>query len=106
MHREPADLHRPLVDARRPLGDGDWARSDPSDRAHDMAGPARGARVALATCGSAAEGRTAVILLTGVLRAVTFKAFGWTGDVARDRIRLLKIKHALLGAVFLAGTAC
>ena len=47
----------------------------------------------------------AVILATGVVRIVTFKVFGWTGDVARDRIRLLKIKHALLGAVFLAGTA-
>ena len=47
----------------------------------------------------------AVILLTGVVRMVTFKVFGWTGDIARDRIRLLKIKHALLGVVFLAGTA-
>jgi uncharacterized membrane protein len=47
----------------------------------------------------------AVILLTGVFRMVTWKAFGWTGDMARDRVRLLKIKHALLGVVFLAGTA-
>jgi hypothetical protein len=47
----------------------------------------------------------AVIMLTGLVRMVTFKVFGWTGDVARDRIRLLKIKHALLGVVFLAGTA-
>jgi hypothetical protein len=47
----------------------------------------------------------AVILLTGLVRMATFKIFGWTGDVARDRIRLLKVKHALLGAVFLAGTA-
>ena len=46
-----------------------------------------------------------VILLTGVVRLLTFKLFGWTGDIAADRIRLLKIKHALLGAVFLAGTA-
>jgi hypothetical protein len=46
-----------------------------------------------------------VILSTGVVRMVTWKVFGWTGDVAADRIRLLKIKHALLGAVFLAGTA-
>lgn len=46
----------------------------------------------------------AVIALTGVVRMVTWKVFGWTGDVERDRIRLLKIKHALLGAVFAAGT--
>lgn len=46
-----------------------------------------------------------VILLTGLVRMATFKVFGWTGDMARDRIRLLKVKHALLGAVFLAGTA-
>ena len=45
-----------------------------------------------------------VIVLTGLVRMATFKVFGWTGDVARDRIRLLKVKHALLGAVFLAGT--
>lgn len=47
----------------------------------------------------------AVILATGVVRMVTWKVFGWTGDVERDRIRLLKIKHALLGVVFAAGTA-
>ena len=47
----------------------------------------------------------AVIVLTGVVRMVTWKVFGWTGDVARDRIRLLKVKHAILGVVFLAGTA-
>jgi hypothetical protein len=47
----------------------------------------------------------AVIMLTGLVRMATFKVFGWTGDVARDRIRLLKVKHALLGIVFLAGTA-
>jgi uncharacterized membrane protein len=46
-----------------------------------------------------------VIVLTGVVRMVTWKVFGWTGDVARDRIRLLKVKHAILGVVFLAGTA-
>jgi hypothetical protein len=45
------------------------------------------------------------IVLTGVVRAITFRAYGWTGDVARDRARLLKIKHALLGTAFLAGTA-
>jgi hypothetical protein len=45
-----------------------------------------------------------VILLTGVVRMVTWKVFGWTGDVSRDRIRLLKVKHAVLGVAFLAGT--
>ncbi len=47
----------------------------------------------------------AVILATGVVRMVTWKVFGWTGDVERDRIKLLKVKHALLGIVFAAGTA-
>jgi hypothetical protein len=47
----------------------------------------------------------AVILLTGVVRALTWKVFGWTGDVSRDRVRLLKIKHAVLGVAFVAGTA-
>lgn len=46
-----------------------------------------------------------VILLTGVFRMVSWKAFGWTGDMAADRVRLLKIKHAVLGIVFVAGTA-
>lgn len=46
----------------------------------------------------------AVILLTGVFRLLAWKVFGWTGDVERDRIRLLRIKHALLGIAFGAGT--
>jgi uncharacterized membrane protein len=46
----------------------------------------------------------AVILATGVVRLLTWKVFGWTGDVERSRIRLLKVKHALLGVVFAAGT--
>ncbi len=46
-----------------------------------------------------------VVLVTGALRMVTWKVFGWTGDVSRDRVRLLKIKHAVLGIAFLAGTA-
>jgi uncharacterized membrane protein len=45
-----------------------------------------------------------VILLTGVVRMITYQVFGWTGDVAQDRVRLLKVKHAILGAAFLAGT--
>src|SRR5690242_11801034 len=44
------------------------------------------------------------ILLTGVFRMLSWKVFGWTGDVERDRVRLLKIKHALLGIAFTAGT--
>ena len=47
----------------------------------------------------------AVIVATGVIRMVTWKVFGWTGDMERDRIQLLKVKHALLGIVFAAGTA-
>jgi len=46
----------------------------------------------------------AVIMATGVMRLVTWKVFGWTGDMERDRIALLKVKHALLGIVFAAGT--
>lgn len=46
-----------------------------------------------------------VVLATGVVRMLTWKVFGWTGDVSRERARLLKLKHALLGAAFAAGTA-
>jgi uncharacterized membrane protein len=46
----------------------------------------------------------AVILATGVVRMVTWKVFGWTGDMERSRVQLLKAKHALLGVVFAAGT--
>lgn len=46
-----------------------------------------------------------VIVATGVVRMVTWKVFGWTGDVEASRIKLLKVKHALLGIVFAAGTA-
>jgi putative copper export protein len=45
-----------------------------------------------------------VIVATGVIRMVTWKVFGWTGDMERSRIQLLKAKHALLGVVFAAGT--
>jgi len=45
-----------------------------------------------------------VIIATGVVRMLTWKVFGWTGDMERDRIQLLKVKHALLGIVFAAGT--
>jgi hypothetical protein len=46
-----------------------------------------------------------VITLTGVVRMLTWKLFGWTGDVSRDRVHLLKVKHAVLGIAFAAGTA-
>lgn len=46
-----------------------------------------------------------VIMATGVVRMLTWKVFGWTGDMERDRIQLLKVKHALLGIVFAVGTA-
>jgi putative copper export protein len=46
-----------------------------------------------------------VIVATGAVRMVTWKVFGWTGDMERSRIQLLKVKHALLGVVFAAGTA-
>lgn len=46
----------------------------------------------------------AIILITGVVRMLTWKVFGWTGDVSRDRVRLLKVKHAVLGVAFLGGT--
>ncbi len=46
-----------------------------------------------------------VVLATGLVRMLTWKVFGWTGDVSRDRVRLLKLKHAVLGIAFAAGTA-
>jgi hypothetical protein len=52
-----------------------------------------------------AWGALAVIVATGLVRMLTWKVFGWTSDVERSRIRLLKIKHALLGVVFVGGTA-
>ena len=47
----------------------------------------------------------AVIIATGVVRMLTWKVFGWTGDMEKSRIKLLKVKHALLGVVFGVGTA-
>lgn len=47
----------------------------------------------------------AVIVATGVVRMLTWKVFGWTGDMERSRIQLLKVKHAVLGVAFAAGTA-
>jgi len=44
-----------------------------------------------------------VVVITGFIRGFTFKRYGWTGDVGRDRKRLLFIKHAILGSVFAVG---
>ena len=49
---------------------------------------------------AAPEHIASLLASTGIFRRV----IPWNGDT-RDRIRLLKVKHALLGAVFLAGTA-
>ncbi|AVX20866.1 hypothetical protein SAMN02745885_02037 [Carboxydocella sporoproducens DSM 16521] len=44
-----------------------------------------------------------LILVTGALRGISFRYYGWTGDVARERKRLLLIKHGILGVVWTAG---
>lgn len=44
-----------------------------------------------------------VIALTGVVRVFTFKYYGWTGDVARGRRRLLLVKHIILGVFVVSG---
>jgi hypothetical protein len=46
----------------------------------------------------------AIILATGLVRALTFRLFGWTGDVAKERVQMLKVKHAILGVAFALGT--
>lgn len=45
-----------------------------------------------------------IILLTGIGRAITYKYYGWTGDVAAKRKKLLIIKHIFLGTLITAGT--
>jgi len=44
-----------------------------------------------------------VVMLTGAFRAITFRQYGWTGDVAKERKRLLLIKHGILGALIITG---
>lgn len=44
-----------------------------------------------------------IVLITGIIRGLTFRYYGWTGDVARGRKRLLMVKHMLLGAVVFLG---
>lgn len=45
----------------------------------------------------------AVVTVTGIIRGLTFKYYGWTGDVAKGRKRLLMIKHIMMGVVVIVG---
>ena len=44
-----------------------------------------------------------IVLITGIIRGYTFRYYGWTGDVAKDRKRLLMVKHIIIGTVVLIG---
>lgn len=44
-----------------------------------------------------------IVLITGIIRGLTFRYYGWTGDVARGRKQLLLVKHIILGTVVLIG---
>lgn len=44
-----------------------------------------------------------VIIITGFIRALTFRYYGWTGDVARNRKKLLLFKHIILGIIVVSG---
>jgi len=44
-----------------------------------------------------------IVIVTGFIRGLSFKLYGWTGDVGRDRKRLLFIKHIIFGLVFVIG---
>lgn len=44
-----------------------------------------------------------IVLITGIIRGLTFRYYGWTGDVARGRKQLLLVKHIILGTVVLSG---
>jgi len=50
-----------------------------------------------------AVGSFIVMILTGILRAVFYRYFGWTGEIAAKRRHLLAIKHAILGTAVLGG---
>ncbi len=45
----------------------------------------------------------AIMILTGAARVFTLKYYGWTGDIARERKRLLVVKHIILGIIIIAG---
>ncbi len=77
-----------------------------SGRAHELADIPRGAAFIGGIMDSLwilAVASMVVVLLTGIIRAVTFKRYGWTGDVARSRKRLLMIKHIILGVMVALG---
>jgi hypothetical protein len=42
-----------------------------------------------------------VIILTGAGRSIAFRLYGWTGEAARERKKILVVKHAMLGLAFL-----
>lgn len=44
-----------------------------------------------------------VMIFTGAGRVFTLKYYGWTGDIARERKRLLIVKHVILGVIIIAG---
>ncbi len=46
-----------------------------------------------------------LMLVTGGLRVFTLQFYGWTGDMAPGRNRLLMIKHVILGIIVCAGLA-
>lgn len=45
----------------------------------------------------------AVMIMTGAARVFTLKNYGWTGDSARERKRLLVVKHVILGIIVSLG---
>jgi hypothetical protein len=44
-----------------------------------------------------------IVIITGIIRGFTFRYYGWTGDVAKGRKRLLMVKHFIIGTVVLIG---
>lgn len=44
-----------------------------------------------------------LMMLTGIGRAYSLKRYGWTGDIAQSRKKLLLIKHVLLGIMVCGG---
>lgn len=44
-----------------------------------------------------------IMILTGAARVFTLKNYGWTGDIARERKRLLVVKHVILGVIVVIG---
>lgn len=45
----------------------------------------------------------AVMIMTGAARVFTLKNYGWTGDIARERKRLLVVKHVIFGIIVSLG---